>query len=130
MNTVAKIPSGVGPQFPQVVVLVGATGDLARRKLLPGLFHLSRAGFIPGCRIVGVSLDDIDAGGFRAIARGALDQFSARKPSDADWAAFADILDYVPLASGAEPLKAAVAKAELGLGAESRRVHYLSVPPG
>jgi len=35
---VAKIPPGVGPQYPQVVVLVGATGDLARRKLLPGLF--------------------------------------------------------------------------------------------
>ena len=54
-----KIPPGVGPQFPQVVVLVGATGDLARRKLLPGLFHLSSAGFIPGCRIIGVSLDEI-----------------------------------------------------------------------
>ena len=33
----AKIPPGVGPRFPQVVVLFGATGDLARRKLLPGL---------------------------------------------------------------------------------------------
>ncbi|MDY6946736.1 MAG: hypothetical protein SXG53_13520, partial [Pseudomonadota bacterium] len=45
-----KIPPGVGPRFPQVVVLVGATGDLARRKLLPGLFHLTSVGFIPGCR--------------------------------------------------------------------------------
>ena len=34
----AKIPPGVGPRFPQVVVLFGATGDLARRKLLPGYF--------------------------------------------------------------------------------------------
>ena len=38
---------GSGPRFQQVVVLVGATGDLARRKLCPGLFHLARAGFIP-----------------------------------------------------------------------------------
>ena len=51
----AKIPHGVGPRFPQVVVLFGATGDLARRKLLPGLFHLSSVGFIPGCRVIGVS---------------------------------------------------------------------------
>jgi len=51
---VAKIPPGVGPQNPQVVVLVGATGDLARRKLLPGLFHLTSSGFIPGCRIIGL----------------------------------------------------------------------------
>ncbi len=75
----AKVPPGVGPRFPQVVVLVGATGDLARRKLLPGLFHLAGVGFIPGCRIIGVSLDDIDADGFRKIARGALDEFSTRK---------------------------------------------------
>lgn len=31
----AKIPAGDGPRYPQVVVLVGATGDLARRKLWP-----------------------------------------------------------------------------------------------
>ena len=65
----AKIPAGVGPKYPQVVVLVGATGDLSRRKLLPGLFHLSSAGFIPGCRIIGVSLDDLDPDGLRAIER-------------------------------------------------------------
>ena len=63
-----KNSTRVGPGYPQVVVLVGATGDLSRRKLLPGLFHLVNAGFIPGCRIVGVSLDEMDADGFRAIA--------------------------------------------------------------
>ena len=96
----AKIPSGVGPRFPQVVVLFGATGDLARRKLPPGLFHLPSAGFIPGCRIIGVSLDDIDVEGFREAARSALDDFSSRKVPDADWQAFAASLDYVPLAAG------------------------------
>ena len=65
----AKIPPGVGPKFAQVVVLVGATGDLARRKLLPGLLHLTSAGFIPGCRIIGVSLDSIDTEAFRKLAR-------------------------------------------------------------
>jgi hypothetical protein len=64
-HTVAKIPPGVGPRFPQVVVLFGATGDLARRKLLPGLYHLATAGFIPGCRIIGVSLDDSTRTRFR-----------------------------------------------------------------
>jgi glucose-6-phosphate 1-dehydrogenase len=126
---VAKIPPGVGPRFPQVVVLFGATGDLARRKLLPGLFHLASAGFIPGCRVIGVSLDEIDADGFRAAARAAIDEFFARKVSDAGWAAFAANLDYVPLAAGAGALKAAVDAAEVSLGAESRRLHYLSVPP-
>jgi len=126
---VAKIPPGVGPRLPQVVVLVGATGDLARRKLLPGLFHLSSAGFIPGCRIIGVSLDDIDLDGFRKIARAALDEFSARKVTDADWAAFSAHLDYVPLAAGAPAVKAAVELAEQTFSGESQRLHYLSVPP-
>jgi len=126
---VAKIPPGVGPRLPQVVVLVGATGDLARRKLLPGLFHLSSAGFIPGCRIIGVSLDDIDLDGFRKIARAALDEFSARKVTDADWAAFSAHLDYVPLAAGAPAVKAAVERAEQTFSGESQRLHYLSVPP-
>ncbi|MGA9028534.1 MAG: hypothetical protein WB440_20965, partial [Steroidobacteraceae bacterium] len=124
-----RIPAGVGPQHPQVVVLVGATGDLARRKLLPGLFHLSSSGFIPGCRIIGVSLDDIDADGFRNIARAAVAEFSARKVADADWAAFAGCLQYTSLSAGPEVLKAAVLEAERAFNGESMRLHYLSVPP-
>ena len=45
---------------PHVVVLFGATGDLARRKLLPGMLHLCEAGLLRDCRIVGTSLDDLD----------------------------------------------------------------------
>src|SRR5882672_6264017 len=100
MSTVIKSQGRVGPRYPHLVVLVGATGDLARRKLLPGLFHLANSGFIPDCRIIGVSLDDLDAEGFRKVARGALDEFSTRKVKDADWAAFAASLDYVPLTAG------------------------------
>lgn len=124
-----KILPGVGPRQPQVVVLFGATGDLARRKLLPGLFHLASAGFIPGCRIVGVSLDDIDAEAFRAIARRAQEEFGSRQLDDTAWQAFAAGLDYVPLAAGAPVLRQAVDRAERALGAECARLHYLSVPP-
>ncbi len=75
----AKVQVGVGPRVPQVVILVGATGDLSQRKLLPGLFHLVSAGFIPGCRIIGMSLDNIDAARFKMLVRGALDRYFARK---------------------------------------------------
>jgi glucose-6-phosphate 1-dehydrogenase len=126
---VAKIPAGVGPQFPQVVVLVGATGDLARRKLLPGMFHLSNLGFIPGYRIIGVSLDDLNDDGFRTFAREALEEFSSRKIADADWAEFAQNLRYVPMSAGPATLRAAVLEAEKSFNGESRRLHYLSVPP-
>ena len=76
----SKIPAGVGPKLPQIVVVFGATGDLSQRKLLPGLFHLAAAGFIPRCRIIGVSLDDIDAEAFRALAHQAIERYHDRKP--------------------------------------------------
>jgi len=126
---VARIPAGVGPKFPQVLVLFGATGDLSRRKLLPGLFHLASAGFIPRCRIIGVSLDNVDADGFRAIARDALAEFSSRKATDETWGPFAATLDYVPLSAGSGALREAVLRAEQAMEGESRRIHYLSVPP-
>src|ERR1700722_6980977 len=126
---VAKVQPGVGPQYPQVVVLVGATGDLARRKLLPGLFHLSSSGFIPDCRIICVSLDELDADGFRQLAHAALTEFSTRKVAQADWDAFASNLQYVPLKAGAAVLRAAVLEAERSFNVECRRLHYLSVPP-
>jgi glucose-6-phosphate 1-dehydrogenase len=125
----ATVPAGVGPKYPHVVVLVGATGDLARRKLLPGLFHLSSSGFLPACRIIGVSLEDIDAEAFRKIARDALTEFSTRKVGEAQWAEFSQCLDYVPQARGAAALRTAVLAAEASFNGESRRLHYLSVPP-
>jgi glucose-6-phosphate 1-dehydrogenase len=95
-----KVPRGVGPAYPQVVTLMGATGDLAKRKLLPGLFHLSTAGFIPGCRIIGVSLENLDTDAFRQQARQAVDEFSTRKVNNADWNTFSQSLSYVPLTAG------------------------------
>jgi glucose-6-phosphate 1-dehydrogenase len=126
---VHKDLSGVGPGYPHVVVLVGATGDLSKRKLLPGLFHLVSKGFIPGCRIVGLSLDELDVDGFRKLAREALDEFSTRRVDEEKWHAFADGLDYVPIDAGPAALREAVDRAEASLTGETRRLHYLSVPP-
>ena len=125
----SKIPAGFGPKLPQVVVLFGATGDLSQRKLLPGLFHLVAAGFIPKCRIIGVSLDDIDAEAFRALAHRAVEHRHEGKPLDGVWPAFASALDYVPIAAGSGALKTAVEKAAQHFGGERQLVNYLSVPP-
>src|ERR1700677_4317196 len=124
-----KVSHGVGPSHPQVVTLMGATGDLSHRKLLPGLFHLVSAGFIPAGRIIGVSLENLDSEGFREQARRAVAEFSTRKVNEADWNTFSQNLSYVPLTAGPAVLKAAVTEAERSLGQESRRLHYLSIPP-
>jgi glucose-6-phosphate 1-dehydrogenase len=129
MNAASEPSPRGGPRYPHLVMLFGATGDLARRKLITGLFHLTSGGFIPNCRIVGVSLDELDADGFRKLARGALDEFFQRPVTDEAWAAFAACLDYVPLSAGPAALSAAAVRAEATFTGESRRLHYLSVPP-
>ena len=49
-------PKGSPRPDNHVFVLFGATGDLAKRKLLPGLFHLHAAGLLPrDYRAVGTS---------------------------------------------------------------------------
>ena len=89
MGNLAKVNHAVGPKNPQLVILVGGTGDLAQRKLWPGLFHLVTSGFIPNCRFIGVSLDNIGVDDFRDLVKGALEKFSPRKATEATWAAFA-----------------------------------------
>ena len=119
----------MSPLKPHLIVLVGATGDLARRKLLPGLLHLSCAGLLPECRIVGTSLDDLDTAAFRELAQKACEEFGRPPVMAAHWASFERKLTYVPQGAGPEGLRKAVDLAEAELGPEPRRLHYLSVPP-
>jgi glucose-6-phosphate 1-dehydrogenase len=114
---------------PHVVVLFGATGDLARRKLLPGLTRLSLSALAPELQIVGTSLADHDNESFRAFARSAVDEFRTEALTDDQWATFAAKLHYVPQSAGPEALAEAVSVAERELGDEVFRLHYLSVPP-
>jgi glucose-6-phosphate 1-dehydrogenase len=68
-------PSGPGvrPPEPFALVIFGATGDLAARKLLPALAHLWQGGFLPGNFVlVGVGRRDKDDAAFRADVRQAL----------------------------------------------------------
>src|SRR4051812_49968075 len=64
---------GAAVPDPHVIVLFGALGDLSRRKLLPGLFHLEKAGLMPAdYRIVGTSRRGGSADAFRDTARKAI----------------------------------------------------------
>jgi glucose-6-phosphate 1-dehydrogenase len=114
---------------PHVVVLFGATGDLARRKLLPGLSLLSESTLAPELRIVATSLDDLDDGGFREFARAALGEFGSGKVTGDQLEAFVEKLRFVRQMDGPQALSRAVADAEAQLGEQVRRLHYLSVPP-
>ncbi len=131
----AADPRAVTPVHPedQVLILFGATGDLAKRKLLPGLFHLAVAGMMPErYRIVGSGRPDgdMDTQGFRAHVREALEQFGRRELTDENWTPFADSLSFAA-ASAEQPdaLVRAVDRAEQDLGGKLGRLVYLAVPP-
>ena len=114
---------------PHVVVLFGAAGDLAKRKLLPGMANLVLSSLAPDIEIVGTSLEELDDDAYKAQAKEALDEFDRRRLNDEEWANFAANLHYVPSSAGPKALAKAVRAAAERLGPNARMIHYLSVPP-
>src|SRR4051794_9535383 len=99
---------------PHVIVLFGATGDLARRKLWPGLRHLADVGLLPDeLRII-------------ASGRGEPDQDLV-----ADWPQelHGKVSFVVASTDDGAALAGAVREARSALGDASRTLFYLSVPP-
>ena len=121
--------NGMEAIVPHVIVLFGATGDLARRKLLPGLAHLALSALAPDIQVIGTSLEDMSEGEFRAFAKQAVNEFTHHPLSAAQWEEFEQRLTYVPQGQGPDGLRTAVKLAEEKLGGEVGRLHYLSVPP-
>ncbi|MCL6285302.1 glucose-6-phosphate dehydrogenase [Ruegeria sp. 2012CJ41-6] len=89
--------SRVIPVDPFDLVLFGATGDLAKRKILPGLFHRFEVGQMPPeARIIGSARTEMDAEAFRQSTKDAIEEFTPDSPNRAKTlAAFLERLDYV-----------------------------------
>jgi glucose-6-phosphate 1-dehydrogenase len=112
-----------------VTVLFGATGDLAKRKLLPGLFHLYELGLMPErFRIVGTSRHEVSDEEFRVLARSAIQGSDRSSPDDEVVERFAKLLSHATTTDGLAELAGSVAEARKATGAEAI-LHYLSVPP-
>jgi glucose-6-phosphate 1-dehydrogenase len=116
-----------------VIVVFGATGDLAKRKLLPGLFHLAAAGLLPrNYRIIGSAplssaLTDEQ---FRAHAKDAVAQFGPTRPDGEAWSDFEQRLSFAAGERGhTKALQAALRRAEAEIGGSPRRLYHLAVPP-
>jgi glucose-6-phosphate 1-dehydrogenase len=107
---------------PQDILIIGASGDLARRKLLPALYNLAGAGLLPeGGEIIGFARSDLSTQGFRELARRAVKQFSRTGLDQKLWARLAPRISFVRLEEGYTRLK------EFARGRE--RLVYLAVPP-
>ena len=121
-------PAGrhTGPRpGPHVIVLFGATGDLAKRKLLPGLYHLYVAGLLPDkFRIIGSAPQQfaLSQAEFVAHAHDAVSQFCNTKPEGGTWDSFASCLSFGAASpEDPSPLVEEVAAAEKAIGSSNGR---------
>src|SRR4029078_5727430 len=72
------------PVHPTALVIYGATGTRAPRKLLPALYNLAHEGALPErFELIGVSRRDRPDADFRSDARASIEKFSSRKPDPA-----------------------------------------------
>jgi glucose-6-phosphate 1-dehydrogenase len=131
--TDVKVPMDFEIPDNHVIVIFGATGDLARRKILPGLFHLATAGLLPErYRIIGSSrfataMTDDE---FRSYAKEAVRNFSDMKAEGVHWTEFEHALSFAAAEPGqSSDLEAAVKFAESEIGGEVRRLLHLAIPP-
>jgi glucose-6-phosphate 1-dehydrogenase len=135
MTSASSRPGRVRGSAPRpgshVIVLFGATGDLARRKLLPGLFHLAAAGLMPDrYQIIGSSRRDLSDEQFRDLADRAIAEFGTVKPAGEAWQAFQRRLSFASAEPGrTDSLVAAIERAEREIGGTPARLFHLAVPP-
>ncbi len=114
---------------PQVIVVFGARGDLARRKLLPGLLWLERAGLLPeDYRIIGSGRHEPDGPWVDEVRSRLADE--GADVGDGAWERFGGRLAFVSSsADDGEALAAAVRAARDELGGDAGVLLYMSVPP-
>jgi glucose-6-phosphate 1-dehydrogenase len=117
---------------PTIFVLFGATGDLAKRMVLPAFYRLALEGLLPTqWLLVGNGRGDVAHEDFRAHVHDVLTQFGPQ-PKPADWAPFSQRLFFAGggfTSNSPGSLLDHLDKARQSLGGDPQLVHYLAVPP-
>ena len=122
------------PVHPTSLVIFGATGDLAQRKLLPALYNLAHEGALPErFELIGVARRDQPHEDFREMARESIQRFSRRQPDPAVLEGLLAETRYVPGSFDDqhvyEQLTQCLAEYVERAGAPLNRVFYLSTAP-
>ena len=121
-----------GDLGPVVFVLFGATGDLARRMVLPAFYRLAREGLLPPrWLLVGNGRGDAAHENFRAHVHDALTEFGP-EPGQREWNAFAERVFFAGGGFSTDSpgsLPGVLDEARRSLGRNPQLVHYLAVPP-
>jgi glucose-6-phosphate 1-dehydrogenase len=122
------------PVHPTTLVIFGATGDLAHRKLLPALYNLAHEGSLPErFNLVGVSRSDKAHEDYRAEMRESIQKFSRTPPNPAVLDALLEHVKYIPGVfdddSVYQKLASTLGEYDQEAGIVFNRVYYLSTAP-
>ena len=135
MNEVWTI-AGQRPTTPCTIVIFGASGDLAARKLVPALYNLEHCGrelLASQMAILGFARREMSVEAFRAKAREGVARYSRLKLEEGCWDSFAQKLDYLcglDRPEGFANLRKRLEEIEKERGLPPNRIYYLSIPPG
>ncbi len=127
-------PQTAGPDDPvTTIVIAGATGDLAQRKLLPALFHLWTKGRLaPSVSIVGFSRTHLTDEEFREFMWRGIREIGGLAPQRQEWDAFATRLHYfsgdLSRANEVDVLRGHLEMLETG-SPSANRLFYLAIAP-
>jgi glucose-6-phosphate 1-dehydrogenase len=122
------------PVHPTSLVIFGATGDLAHRKLLPALYNLAHEGQLPErFEMVGVGRRDQEHEDFRDAALDSIERFSRRRPDPNVLESLLDDMRYVQGSFDDDEVYAELTRTLQGFdeqaGRPLDRVYYLSTAP-
>jgi glucose-6-phosphate 1-dehydrogenase len=122
------------PVAPTTLVIFGATGDLAKRKLLPALYNLAHDGALPErFHLVGISRKEKAHEDYRAECEEAIRRFSRRRPDEKVLAALLANVKYVPGTFDDDAVYAGLSNImdafEERAGVPLNRAFYLSTAP-
>ncbi|UGS34969.1 glucose-6-phosphate dehydrogenase [Capillimicrobium parvum] len=138
MTDTAENPLTAGlerlPVDPTTLTIFGATGDLARRKLLPALYNLAHDGALPErFNLIGIARSQSSHEDYQREAREAIEQFSRRRPDPAVLDALLDRVRYIPGSFGDDDaydsLSAQLDEFDADNGGPLNRAFYLSTAP-
>ena len=122
------------PVHPTTLVIFGATGDLAHRKLLPAIYNLAHEGALPeGFNLIGVARSEMSDDEYRKVARESIKQYSRRPPDEQVLEKLLERVHYVPGAFDVddvfELLKGELSQVDEEAGIAFNRIFYLATAP-
>jgi glucose-6-phosphate 1-dehydrogenase len=119
---------------PCVLVVFGATGDLARKKLIPAVYDLANRGLLPaGFVLLGFARRDWGDGDFESLARTAAQEGARTEFRESTWSRLADSIRFLPGSfdddHAFDRLASTLRDLDQTSGTQGNAAFYLSIPP-